>query len=56
MIFQVSKKFTYKLHESKFQNIQNTSMFILCALKSQNIKDKTIELHYVNYTGSPPQK
>lgn len=53
MIFHVSKKFTCKLHESKFQNRQNTNMFILCALESKNIKDETIELHYMNNT--PPK-
>lgn len=54
MIFHVSKTFTCKLHESKFQNRQNISMFILWALESQNIKDETIELHYMN-TPPPPK-
>jgi hypothetical protein len=52
--FSCFKKITYKLHESKFQNTQNTSMLILCALESQNKKDETIELHYVNNTHPPP--
>jgi hypothetical protein len=39
-------KFAYDLQESKFNNTQNTNMFLLCALKSQNMKDEIVKSYH----------
>jgi hypothetical protein len=44
--FCVSKKIICKSQESKFKNIQNTSLFLLCVLKFQNTKDEIPKLHH----------
>jgi len=43
---QHPRKFTYNLQESKFNNTQNTNMFLLCALKSQNMKDEIVKPYH----------
>jgi hypothetical protein len=39
-------KLAYDLQESKFKNTQNTNMFLLCALKSQNMKDEIVKPYH----------
>ncbi len=40
------RKLTYDPQESKFNNAQNTNMFLLCALKSQDMKDEIVKPYH----------
>jgi len=43
---QHPRKLTYDLQESKFNNTQNTNMFLLCASKFQNMKDEIVKPYH----------
>jgi hypothetical protein len=43
---QHPRKLAYNLQEFKFNNTQNTNMFLLRGLKSQNMKDEIVKPYH----------